>query len=345
MKQINKYGAIKVISRWLEIIPQILVQWRVFLYYAFVLTIVSAVSNRWTYACHGHSGGFWCYWYNSNNTAYISSILLSFFTIILVLGMFSFDFYSGLITNTPIKCKKIYAISKEKIKSGMVFLGASIIFIILLGVIAYIINPPGLEDVLNYILHQWNFSHILLHGANENWQIELIFFTIAFIGIMIPLLFMRCFAVVAYWFNEKRAPFTELYEKTFSRAYVGIFCFLLLALLCTVQHLSIINYFNKFVENHNYLIVAFFSEYCNNLLILLYVSLFLLLSQAEYLQLKVDEADKTNIDIEKSAAELSDFVISTDIKTDLPKTQNTSSKSSRKKKSIRKAKNVSAKGK
>ena len=330
MKQSNKYGTIRVVGRWLDIIPQILVQWRVFMYYAFVLTIISIVSNRWTYACHGHSGGFWCYWYNGSNIAYICSILLSFVAIVWVFGMFSADFYKGLIAATPLGSKEISAFNKEKIKSGTIFLTASMILGVLLGIIAYIINPPGLEKILNYVLKQWNLPSIYLHGANENWQIEFIFFLAAFICLMIPLLFMRCFAVVAYWFNEKKVSFAKLYEITFDRAYVGIFCFLLLSLLCTVQHLSVINYFNKLVENHNYLTVAFFSEFCNNLLILLYLALFLLLSQAEYLQLKANQAEASAITEAQSAILIE--------KESAKKENKKASKSAKKKKSIRKAK-------
>lgn len=330
MKQSNKYGTIRVVGRWLDIIPQILVQWRVFMYYAFVLTIISIVSNRWTYACHGHSGGFWCYWYNGSNIAYICSVLLSFLAIISVFGMFASDFYKGLVAYKPLGYKEISAVDKEKIKSGMIFVGATLLFGVLLGIIAYIVNPPELEKILNYVLKQWNLPPILLHGANENWQIEFIFFLIAFICLMIPLLFMRCFAVVAYWFNEKRASLAQLYEMTFDRAYVGIFCFLLLALLCTVQHLSIINYFNKLIENYNYLTVAFFSEFCNNLLILLYLALFLLLSQAEYLQLKANQAE---------VAAITEIISEPEVAEEFSKKENKKSlKSAKKKKSIRKAK-------
>lgn len=320
MRQANKYGTIRVIGRWLDLLPQTLVVWRVFVGYAAALTILSAVLNRWSYTCSEGFGGFWCRWFNDNSALLFGTTALWGLVSFYLYCLFAHDFFENMLGRRKFQFKDIFSLSKPRIKSVAIFLFCVLGIAIPCMILIYILNPMKLQ--------MW-------HTANPDWRIELIFYTIAFICMAIPLLIMRCAGGIAYSFNEGHIPFRKIYEFTYNRAYVGIFSFLLLMLLCANLHLNVIRSLNKLAEHYNFLVTAVLTEFCNNFMILFYFSLFLLLFQAEYLVLKAKEAElEANKEEEVTARE--QLMTKNEAKKIVAK----SKKSAKKKKSQRKNKKL-----
>ena len=289
MKQANKYGTLRVVSRWLDLLPQTLVAWRVFVGYAAVLTLLSAILNRWSYTCSEIGTGFWCHWFSDNSALLFGTVALWGLVAFYLYCLFAHDFFENILNRQKFQLKDIFSLSKPRLKSVGIFLFCLLGIVIPCAILIYILNPMKLQ--------MW-------HTANPDWRIELIFYTIAFICMAIPLLIMRCAGGIAYSFNEGQIPFRKIFDLTYNRAYVGIFSFLLLMLLCANLHLNLMRSLNKLAGNYHYLVTAVLTEFCNNFMILFYFSLFLLLFQAEYLVLKDKEADmEAQAEEEKTARE------------------------------------------
>lgn len=266
----NKYGIFKVISTWFDLLPQILDQWRVFIGYGMVFTVFSALLNRWTYACRGSLSGYWCYLPTQNG-------LLTFISagVFYLLGMYLFisfivDFYQGIAQKQKFHLSSIAEFSKQKFKN----LAVVFIFLMLL------------------ILPSAVFVYIINKSANLDWRVEFLYFTIAFIMFMIALLTMRCSGGVAYYFNQGYVSIRRIYTQTSGRAYVGIFSFLILMLICADFNMTMIYYFNRLLTDYNSLWTALFSDFADIVLKLFYVSLFLILYQAQYLRLEENSASE-----------------------------------------------------
>ena len=270
MKKKEKYGAIKVINCWFDLVPEIFKQWRIFMCYATVFTVLSAVLNRWTYACHGKLTGYWCHWYVDNSIVLIGAAVVFYLIALLLLASFGSEFFKQLQKNSVFKAKDIIMITSQKLKSMAVIMAFFGVIICAVALFAYILNRP----------------------ANPDWRAEFIWFVILFSSFVTVLLIMRCFSGMAYYFNEKNIPFCKIYKLTEGHAYVGIFSFLVLVMICSSFNLSTMRYFGRLMENHNYLITAVLTDFLDCVAKLFYFSLFLILSQAEYLSLKEEQKDE-----------------------------------------------------
>lgn len=313
MKTKNKYGAIRVINRWFDLIPQIFKQWRIFINYAAAFTILSAVLNRWTYSCHGKLTGYWCHWYAGNTAVLIGAAVVFYILALYLLFSFSDDFYKGLLQNSVFKIKDVFSITPQRLKSIAVPFMFWGVIICSAALFAYILNKP----------------------ANPDWRVEFVWFLIIFACFVITLLTLRCFGGMAYYFNERHISFRKIYRLTENRAYVGIFSFLALVIVCSSFNLSSMRYFDKFVENHNYLVTAVFTDFLDCVVKLFYFSLFLVLSQAEYIQMKEREKDEMTV-TPAMVPPVEDAITDTSVETAAEK--NISKKSAKKKKTQRKAK-------
>lgn len=324
MKPANKYGTMRVMSRWIDLLPQILKVWRVLTGYAVALTLLSAVLSRWSYTCLEISNGFWCHWFSNSDALLFGSTALWNIVAFYLFCLFACDFYANMLNRRSFKFNDIFSVSKQRLKSVGIFFACLVGFIIPCMILIYILNPMKFP--------MW-------HTANPDWRIELIYFTVAFICMAIPLTMMRCGGGIAYFFNEGHIPFRKVYNFTFSRAYVGIFSFLLLALLCINFQLGIIRYLTRISVDHELLVTAVFTEFCNNFMILFYISLFLLLFQAEYLVLKEKEEDllAQTADMPQTTTETQEPEVEAE------QTSKKTKKSAKKKKSQRKTKQIHSK--
>ncbi len=318
MRRANKYGIIRVVSRWLDLLPQILVSWRVLFGYAAALTVLSAVLSRWSYTCAEKINGYWCFLSENNGEWWLGSVLLWTVGAFYLYCLFAGDFYDNILSRRKFRITDIFAVSKQRLRSVGMFFACLLCMIIPCIILIYILNPMKLPT--------W-------HTSNPDWRIELIYFTIAFVCMSIPLIIMRCGGGIAYFFNEGHIPFRKVYDLTFNRTYVGIFSFLLLTLLCVNLQMGVMRYFMKLENSYNLLTTAVVTEFCNNVMLLFYISLFLLLFQAEYLVLKEkEECDKLQIITEpEEKDEPAKEIIGK------------SKKSAKKKKSQRKAKKITEK--
>lgn len=317
MKKSKKYGIIRVINRWLDLLPQIFKRWRLFLNYAAVFTILSAVLNRWTYSCHGDLTGYWCYWYAGSFALSLGATVLFYIAAFYLLASFSDDFYKSLRQTDAISFKDIFSISSSRVKSCGIFLLFWGLLACSTGLFAYILNKP----------------------ANPDWRIEFIWFILVFSCFVTALLIMRCFGAMSWYFNEQHLPFSKIYELTRDRAYVGIFSFLILVMMCSSINLSVMRYFDKLVENHNYLWAAIVSDFGDSMAKLFYLALFIMLSQAEYFQMKEKENELKEAEETATLPEISEEIVEADTAENAPKTK----KSAKKKKTQRKNKNLSTK--
>ena len=109
-------------------------------------------------------------------------------------------------------------------------------------------------------------------------------------------------------------------------------------MLCVNLHIGVIRYFSRLAATHNLLITAVATEFGNNLVMLLYISLFLALFQAEYLVIKEQEeasaAEDAAVALEAQEQEVAEAA----------KPTGKGKKSAKKKKAQRKAKQMREEG-
>ncbi|MBQ9270919.1 MAG: hypothetical protein IJ218_01465 [Alphaproteobacteria bacterium] len=272
MKKTKKYGALGLLNRWIDLIPQIFIKWRLFVDYAAIFTFLSILLNRWTYACHDNLDGYWCYWYSGNVWASIGAAALFLIMAIYLLGAFCVDFYIDSSVAKFFKPANIVKVSVLRLKQ----VGAALFFwgtmFVPAALFAYILNKP----------------------ANHDWHIEFMWFTLVFLCLLTVLLLMRCIGTLAHYFHTGNFAFAKIYQQTSGHAYAGIFGFLLTVMICSSLNLSVIRYFDKLMANYNYMFMAVLTDFADTLIKLFYFALILTISEAQYQLLAAQETDSAD---------------------------------------------------
>ena len=164
----NEYGLFSVLNQTIDFFPQLFKQWRVFAAYAVLFTISGAAFGQWAHSCIKKS--YWCF--DLSEIPYGNGLIIIYLLINLVLtSAFIYDFYNAAFKNKIFVFSEVWKINKEKIKS--------LFFVI--------------SVLVGFALPSFIAVKILLQPGNPNWQIEFLYFTIAFSMILFPMMFVRLF--------------------------------------------------------------------------------------------------------------------------------------------------------
>ena len=260
MSENKKYTLLKVLKEVGNLVPQLFKQWKVFSCYAGLLTLLGMFFGQWPHSCFKNN--FWCVPLNKSNE-YFQTIFISVYIIlcIFITLFFMYDFYKSAFKNTVFKVRDIYIIGKEKIKSAGFILLTVLICAIPLRIALIILFKP----------------------ADPNWQVEFIYFIIAFICIMVPIMAIRLFCFVSAYYEKNTIPsLLPIFQKTIGKSYVGIFLFLLLAWIIILTFRISYN-LDVLSRDYNYLPIALLTSFAEYFLRLEYLAVFLLFSRAQYI--------------------------------------------------------------
>ena len=274
MDRSKKYTLLRVSGRFVKLLAEGFKQWRLYLVYAAILTVLSAIFCQWSYSCNGSAKQFWCYTVSSEAKAFSLGLVFVFINIFTYMS-FAYDFYEKCFLNGVFKWQNIFLMSVKKLK-GLGFL--------LLYIICF----------LGCMLISWI---ILKKPANPDWHVEFVFFLMLFVMVVIPFAAMRFSASVAYFLNEeKKIPWKKIYENTKERSYIGIIMFLFILLLSVALLLHCQVILLRLTLGTTIFTLALGAEYCGYLIKLFCVTAFMAFFRAQY-EMMEDQEDSEDVPV------------------------------------------------
>lgn len=269
----NRYTFFSIIGTWINLLPQIIKQWGAILTYGVAITALSAAFGRWSFSCQEENIGPWCYVPSSNFALTVAFLLIFFILMCLIVAFFVYDFQQNVNLNGVFKLKDAYRFSKPKIKSALFVLGIIVGFIVPVVIAMAIINKP----------------------ANPDYRIEFCYFTIMFLMFLIPLVQIRLSAGIAYFLNKGYVPLRKIFKITVGRSFIPLLLFLLLTILMLSIHMRSLGYFNYLTYHYKGFAMVMLTDFADNVLKLVCLTLFLLFFQAQYQaieEMSITENDK-----------------------------------------------------
>lgn len=259
-------------------------RWNVYLLYAGILLLVTVLTGQWKFSCE--VGNWWCYSFNLPYSLIVSYVI---FFVVNIFLYFSFcvDIYSSSIADEKWNYKNLCKFDKERLKKIGILLGSAILFI-----------APILLAV-----------QILVAKPNPDWKIEFFWFLLTFICCWMPFLCIRFSAVVSFILEKPQMPpFKKIWKETNNKNFSIIFSYSLLFLCVSFVQTRVSFVLTQLGQNYKSFILSLGEEFLNNILLLMYMSLFLMLTKALQkiiLSKKESASDKdTVMDSQKNDVEL-----------------------------------------
>ncbi len=264
MKQQNKYTFFGVLNTWTRQLVHIAAQWRIFAVYAAVITVISALFGRWSYACQHGISGYWCLSLPANKYLIITCLVVFYALLLYLIGAFITDLHNSLFKNSVFKPKDVLVLSRQKMASARMLLTIMLLAVSCTMAAVYIIRRP----------------------ANPDFGIEFCWFIAAFMLILVPLLMVRCSACFAYYLNTGRLQLRKVFDYTGGRSYISVMLFLLLMIILLMVNLHAIAFFNRMMQNYNYLATAVVTDFADCLLKLICLAMILAFFDAQYIRME-----------------------------------------------------------
>lgn len=268
MYRLSQYSFFRVLSKWFDLLLETTKQWRIFLVYAFCITFLSAVFGRWTYACQQDTAAAWCYTPSQNIYMSIIWIVIFYLLLFYLIGSFVYDIGNGIAVNSVFKWKNVWKADRRKAKIVLAVCSIIVSFVASIAMAVYIIRRP----------------------ANPDFRIEFIFFLITFAFILVPMFMIRCSACFAYYLNTGSFAVAKVYDETGGKSYISVAMFLLLMIFTLVLNMRSITYLRGLMLEYNNFGTALLTDFLGNLLVLICIAVFLVLFQAQYIQMEADIA-------------------------------------------------------
>lgn len=316
MYKLSQYSFLRVLGKWFDLLAETVKQWPIFLVYALYITLISAVFGRWTYACQQGMAADWCYVPSGN--AYISVTWITAFYLLMfyLIGSFIFDIHDCMFKNSVFKWHNVWKTGKQKAKNILVICAIIISFIVSISMAVYIIRRP----------------------ANPDFRIEFIFFLIAFMFLLVPMFMIRCSACFAYYMNTGSFSAAKVYDETSGKSYISVALFLLLMITVLALNMRSISSLGGLMRSYNNFGTALFTDFIGNLLVLISIAVFLMLFQAQYVQMEKDIAVSAELSANETVTKIADEDSSADTAPVRKKKQSVKSASKKKNKRKTKAK-------
>ncbi len=312
----NKYTFFGVLQTWGQLLVRACRQWRIFGAYAAVITITDALFGNWSYSCRGDEPEFWCVTLPDNKYVVIVAMCIFYLLLTYLICAFTTDLHNALFKNSVFKSRDVFAVSKQKLNITVILAGFFVGAAISLLVAYYIIQRP----------------------AEPDFEIEFGYFLIVFVLLMIPLMMIRCAACFAYYMNTGGFALGKVYNHTSGRSYISVMMFLLLAIMLLIISMNAYGFFSRVAFEYDTLTTAVATDFADNLLKLIIVTVFYLFAQAQYIRMEETE----QLHRELAAAEINAH-LEREIPAEAEETPaNLTAKAAKKKKNQRKSSKVSA---
>lgn len=312
----NKYTFFGVLQTWGQLLVGAFRQWRIFGAYAAVITVLDALFGNWSYSCRGDVPEFWCVVLPNNKYVVIAAMSIFYLLLTYLICAFTTDLHNVLFKNSVFKSCDVFSVSKQKLNTTVILTGLFVGAAISLLIAYYIIQRP----------------------ANPDFEIEFGYFLIVFVLLMIPLMMIRCAACFAYYMHTGGFALGKVYNHTSGRSYISVMMFLLLAILLLIISMNAYGFFSRMAFEHDTLTTAVATDFADNLLKLIIVTVFFLFAQAQYIRIEETEQLHRELATAEIKAHLDREMSANAAET----TVNLTPKAAKKKKNQRKPSKVSA---
>lgn len=258
MDNIKKFKLLKVLGRTIQYSWKMLDQWRMYLFYAVLLTVVSLIFGRWSFSCMQETKT-WCHTFSESVGKGISYLFFFYTVLLLIFFSFGYDLYNSTFKNTVFKIKNLFVYDKNRLKS--------VLFSII--------------SLLAFIVPIFVAIMIILKSANPVFEVEFLYFMTLFACVVFNVMYIRLASFIAqYLHNYKMPSFMIIYEKTKGCAYVSVGSFLILAFFLCLAQIQLIGNFMKMNANDTF-VMTLVTEFSDYIIKLIYYSFFLALFRAQ----------------------------------------------------------------
>lgn len=258
MENIKRFGLLRVMGRTIAYSWKMLDQWRMYLFYAGVLTVLSLIFGRWSFSCVREAKA-WCHTFSGSIGKGVSYMFFFYTILMFVFFSFGYDLYNSTFKNTVFKIKNIIVYDKNRFKSVLFSVVCLLAFIV-----------PIFAAVM-----------IILKPANPVFEVEFLYFIILFACVVFNVIYIRLASFIAQYLNDYKMPSLKaIYEKTKGRAYVSIASFLVLAFFLCLAQLQFIGNFIQMNANDTFA-MTLVTEFLDYIIKLIYYSFFLALFRAQ----------------------------------------------------------------
>lgn len=282
MENLKRFSLLRVIGRTIAYSWKMLDQWRMYLFYAGLLTILSLIFGRWSFSCV-QGAKAWCHSFSGNIWKGVGYLFLFYSALFVIFFLFGYDLYNSTFKNTVFKIKNLFVCDKNRLKSILFSVACLLAFIV-----------PVFAAVM-----------IVLKPANPVFEVEFLYFIILFACVIFNVLYIRLASFIARYLNDYKMPsLGAIYEKTKGRAYVSVVSFLILAFFLCLAQLQFIGNFIQMNANDTF-VMTLVTEFLDYIIKLIYFSFFLALFRAQMDLLAEEDASVAEIASEeqKMAAE------------------------------------------
>lgn len=254
-----KLAFFQIIWKTLILIENTFSYWRTYMFYALLITIISAGLGQWGLSCMTNQDKAWCFISMQDINFWSFFYILNLCLKIFIWLLFCYVLYEEMIHRQKMSFWEIKNFNKGSIyKIAALFISA---FLFVVPIAAAFI--------------------IFTKKANPDWRIEAVWFLITFICCWLPFLVLRFSAGISYVLDKQELPpFKKIWVTTENNNFKIIFAFCLFLLIMNIFELRVSSFLKDFYKTYKNFVVAFGVEFLNNLVNLVIVSGFLMLTRA-----------------------------------------------------------------
>lgn len=272
MENVKRFKLFRVLGRTISYSWKMLDQWRVYLLYAVLLTIVSLIFGRWSYSCV-QGPKIWCHSFSGNVWKGLCYLFFYYAVLFTIFFSFGYDLYNGTFKNSVFKIKNLFVCDKNRVKTILFSIACLLIFIV-----------PIFAAVM-----------IIVKPANPVFEIEFLFFVILFCCVILNVIYIRLASFIAMYMNDYKMPsLTAIYEKTKGRTYVSVGAFLILAFFLCLAQLQFIGNFMR-MNIADTFTMTLTTEFLDYIIKLIYFSFFLAVFRAQMDLLAEEDASVAEV--------------------------------------------------
>lgn len=271
----RKFKLLKALGATLTNGWKMLDHWYIFLLYAGVMTCISTIFKKWSYACQTADMHSWCVVYSDSLIKVVLYLVTYYICLCIVFFSFGYDICNTTFKN--VKFSNMFRCTKERLKYIGFYFACLIACIAPLSLAFYIIARP----------------------AEPVFSTEFVLFLIVFACVAFAMLFIRLISFIGYYINDGKMPsILQLFKATSGRAYVSIVLFSGLLLFVCIFQLRLIGSMTKLNESDTF-IMAITTEYIDYIVKLLCFGLFLssFKAQADLLQQEVQSVEEPSLSV------------------------------------------------
>ena len=257
----HKINPWTLISKIIDLFKKLLVNWKIIGIYSLLLSAVSAMTGYWDYGCGENAAQFWCFTAQmsvlNRNILYLVMLICSGY----LLFSFVYDFYRASFNQKIFHAADIFKLSKDKMKA------------------------LGREGLLlcGLCFLAWLAVYIIMREPEPVWQIEFIYFTIAFTALMLIVLGIRLFGGFCgiiegdVWEKVKK-----VFTQTENRSISVVITFFCLILCENAIYLRVTAGLNTLINSYENFILVLFGELIDAALICSFAAVMIIFARAQY---------------------------------------------------------------